>query len=60
MDYIIHNVATILHQMNEDTNKVYQENRPTVTPINVWRQCLQVQQIIFPMFSPRGKYPIQI
>ena len=38
MDYIIHNVATVLHQMNENTNQVYTKKRPTV----LYSPCLDL------------------
>ena len=38
MEYMIHNVAALLHKMNDNVNKVCQKNRPIFTVINVWKQ----------------------
>ena len=53
---VVHNNATLLHQINGDINKVYQKNRPIFTVINVWKQCSHVKQITFPMLSQKTNY----
>ena len=55
MEHVIHNVAALLHKMNDDINKVCQKNRPIFTVINVWKQCSHVKQITFPMLIPENK-----
>ena len=51
MYYMIRNNAFLLRQTNDGFKKNYEKNRPILTVINVWRQCLQVNCIILPMFS---------
>ena len=43
MYYMIYNDATLLHQKHDEIKKVYGKNRPILTIIKVWRQCLQVK-----------------
>ena len=56
MCHMIHNDGNVLHQKIDDTNKVYTpKNQLILTAINVWRQCLPVKRIIFPMVSVENK-----
>ena len=52
---MVNDDATLLHQTNDDINKVDQKDRPILTVFNVWRQCLHVKCILLPMFSPENK-----
>ena len=46
---MIYNDATLVHQKHDEIKNVYEKNRPILTVIKVWRQCLQVKRIILPI-----------
>ena len=41
-------------------NKVYKNNRPIFTLINVWSLCSQLKRYVLPIFSPENKLFIKI
>ena len=60
MYYVICHNPTLLHQTNNDYNKVYEINRLIITVIKDWILFLRVKRTIFPMFSQENKLSIQI
>ena len=60
MYYTVNNDAIRLHQTNDDINTIYQKYWLTMIANNLFRQCLQVKCIIFPMFTAENKLSIQI
>ena len=56
MYYMVDNDATLLHQTNDDINKVYQKNRPTMTPNDISDNVYKLNELYSPCLLQKTNY----
>ena len=56
MYYMVDNDATLLHQTNDDINKVYQKNRPTMTANYISDNVCKLNELYSPCLLQKTNY----